>query len=306
MLQQRYEKLRSYAQRLANKCATKLTTTELNIIGKFVIARIKAEELFDFRNRIQLFENSLLESLNSDKPLTFFLSRCLRYYYPKGQLAIIDHCYNHKYRSFSGINTIKEGEKLLNELVDDFELPILLQRLGFNVEIIMPVMDSELRRPKEMNTAENRILAQNYAVNLQNMINQIDEFKSLNITVLLSTELFDFDSEYQNRFFEDVKRAIQYSNSNDYGIANYMFEAEVGRVTGVFRDPERLSKYNQNEFPRERVLYNTCDGVYMATQMTKLAPISAGVFALMPKRGEYISKVYEVNRDLCVYMPRSE
>jgi hypothetical protein len=205
------------------------------------------------------------------------------------------------YRDIDGIPKASLKSDLLAELERELAVPRHLSDLGIPVEVVVPLMDHEIRRPDFMFTAENRRKVQKYLHELKEYYQTKSAEHSMSITTVSGSDYFGMPTPASLK--DKVMKAIKYTNMNEFSIPNHMYENAVADNTERFKSMNVLPQFMSNEIARLYVDSETCDGVYMARQMVDAmnADTHSGVLALMPRGAGYLHRIYKAAQGLILY-----
>jgi hypothetical protein len=280
--------------------AAGLVKTPEQILHLALLLEYARRRMYQYSNR-QVLETALARAVTTRQPLLVYLPRCLRYYYPDGDQQIIDHMGDEHYVDLLGGKHTKNGEDLQSELLADLHIALELAQLGVPVEIAIPLMDTELRRPETMNTQANYQRAAIYLAALQQFYQQICAIYQVSISVFSALAYFGDPSG--SPLFSEAVRAMRYTQQNQFGISNAEYEHQINLVAERNgQDLSRIPEYRSREFARQLVEFETGDGVVLAQKMSEFDPnFYAGALVQTPPGSQFLGRVYATASGLVVY-----
>lgn len=238
-------------------------------------------------------------AIRTGKPIKIYLPRCLRYFYPNGDQQILDNLDDVEYETLTGETQEKKADGVFESIEKDLEFVYALSKY-ISVEVVIPIMDTEVRRPERMNTQSNYDKVRRYTLEMGKACKGLIEGRPLNLSVVSAIETFGNPSE--NPQFEDIIQSVRHHEVNQYGVSRRTYEHQkdlVSEVVGL--DDERIDYYRSREFAGEIVLYEIADGIILSEVMSrKDVEECAAVMVRVPSGSEFYGMLYARN-GLMVY-----
>jgi len=306
------QKLRTHIKNDLLGCFSSYIDKSIGLFGKDseklpkyvkVMALAKMLDITISTGKHEKFAEALYLAIDQGIPLVFFLPQCLRYYYDEsGEQQIIENLDSFEYTTMCGNPAIKKNTDLFREIECSLIFPTALFQIGLPVEIIVPVMDHELLRPKIMNTEENHRKVQAYISQIANYYQNISRLLGIPISVQSSVGIFGIPQE--SKEFKEITSQVNTRDGGRFRIKNQTFmhavDEEHKRNT---QDLERNKYYQSREFAALCRRFDVGEGYYHAVKMSEYSRDGqyAGVLTKMPKGAEFDTQIFNLDAELIAY-----
>ena len=245
----------------------------------------------DFYGSGNGYRSAVEKAIDTGIPIVVILPRCPRYYYPEGEQGIIPSLEDVTYVTKSGHMEVKFGKDTKKEIIDDLSIAGDLLSLGIPVRAIVPIIDTEVRRPARMDTDENRGFLRLYENEITRYVKEKNG--SIPIEVCAMMDLVGNPSDAPE--FAEVCEQMKSRDKGRFGVNNRMYEFHKDKVAEEIReDDERNSFYRSREFAAEIVQYEIADSVVISRRFGDMFSEYSGLFLKVPAGGGFYARMYQL------------
>ncbi|MCC7289666.1 hypothetical protein IT417_00200 [bacterium] len=249
--------------------------------------------------KYKLVKGYIYLAVLTGKPIDSYSPMCLRYYYDRdGDQQVIGAEQNFEYVQKDKTIKVKRIDDYLAVLLEELTLPLTLELIGIPINIICPIMDHELLRPKRMDTKSNH----DKVFELRDYLERELKKVSNGIQVISSLEYFGIPSQSQD--FRQITREVTEMEYNSFGIKNSTYKRAVDdEHERNVEDNLRSDYYRSKDFAELCRKYDMGEAFFHARKMSEKAfkNSSSGVIAFLPPGAEFDQSIFNLSKDLVTY-----
>ncbi|MCK9368932.1 hypothetical protein M0R04_03125 [Candidatus Dojkabacteria bacterium] len=280
-----------------NSC--ELFPNEIEKAVNYAKALLFSGAVMNFEEGGRNFIRILKDAITNNRIIRIYSPKCMRYYYDeKGDQQVIGTIRNFHYIGADNKGHFKSGSRYTSELENSLFISKVLSSFGISVEVIIPVMDNELLRPKIMNTETNRLKIMQF---IKELSQYTTSFEDSNIKLRVVSSLSFFGDPFAEGYVPDEsdtdEEKIEYIKN--LGISKKTFDTGVeGELARNRKDSSRNKYYLSEDFAILSELYGLLEAYFQGVKMARIEPSEncSGVIIGIPNgAGDLMSIFKKVN-----------